>query len=180
MARSFWAFAIALNLIATASAQQTKPTLVAGRNAAPAHSHAAHDHGTVGPNKGNVLEIGRGEYHAELVVDEETKQVTIYLLDSKLKSYVAIDSPFVTVNFKIGNKPAQVKLLPVPLDADAKGASSRFSLINAELFEALHDAKSDAKLSLRIDKKNYVTKLSHTHEHVHTVQSPIQSAPKKR
>lgn len=184
MSRTLLALAIAVQLTASLAAQQTKAP-AAGKSQAAAqdhagHNHAAHDHGAKGPNKGELLEIGRGEYHGELVIDEESKQVVVYLLDGSLKNYIAIDAAFVTVNFKNGTQPAQVKLLPVPQDADVKGSSSRFGLISPELFEALHDAKSDAKLSLRIGKKNYVSKLAHSHETVRTGQVPSTLVPKKR
>ena len=182
MSRTLLAIAIAAQLTSSVTAQQARP--VNGKTQAVAHehaghNHAAHDHAAKGPNKGELLEIGRGEFHGELVVDEESKQVVVYLLDGSLKNYVAIDSAFVTVNFKNGTQPAQVKLLPVPQDVDVKG-SSRFGLISPELFDALHDSKSDAKLSLRIGKKNYVSKLSHAHETVHTGQIPSTLVPKKR
>ncbi len=175
MNRSLLAIAIVLQLSLTVFSQQTKlPTNVAAKSQASAH---AHDHDAHGPNNGELLEIGRGEYHAELVVDEESNQVAVYLLDSTLKSYISIDSAFLVVNFKVGNKPVQVKMLPVPQDADAKNLSSRFSLISTELFTALHDPKSDAKLSLRIGKKSYVSKLAHNHDHTghnHPTNTPVK------
>ena len=178
MMRSLMAFAMALQLTASVFAQQTKlPVAVAGKSPAAVH---AHGHDSHGPNKGDLLEIGRGEFHAELVVDEESQQIIVYLLDSTLKSYISIDAAFLTVNFKVGNKPVQVKLLPVPQDADAKSLSSRFSLISPELFAALHDATSDAKFSLRIGKKSYVAKLAHDHHHDHTGRNRTTTTSVKR
>ncbi len=184
MSRTLLAIVIAFQFTAATFAQSAKVPTVGKSQAAAVghagHNHAGHDHGSKGPNKGDLLEIGRGEYHGELVVDEESKQVVVYLLDGSLKSYVAIDASFVTVNFKSGTRPAQVKLLPVPQETDVKGASSRFGLISPELFEALHDAKSDAKLTLRIGKKSYVSKLTHSHETIHTGQKPTTLVPKNR
>ena len=179
MTRSILAIAIVLHFTATVFPQQTKrlPATIAAKSQAAAHTHG---HDAHGPNNGDLIEIGRGEFHAELVVDEESQQIVVYLLDSTLKSYISIDAPFLTVNFKVGNKPVQVKLLPVPQDADAKPLSSRFSLINSELFTALHDSKSDAKLSLRIGKKSYVSKLTHDHNHDHTGHNHSTTTPIKR
>lgn len=175
MTRSLLTIAIVLHLSMPAFSQQAKlPTTVATNSQASAH---AHSHDAHGPNNGELLEIGRGEYHAELVVDEESNQVAVYLLDSTLKSYISIDAAYLVVNFKAGNKPVQVKMLPVPQDADAKNLSSRFSLVSPELFTALHDPKSDAKLSLRIGKKSYISKLSHSHDHTghnHPTSTPIK------
>ena len=178
MTRSILTIAIVLLFTASVFSQQTKlPATVAAKSQPAAHAHA---HETHGPNNGDLLEIGRGEFHAELVVDEESQQINVYLLDSSLKSYISIDAAFLTVNFKVGNKPVQVKLLPVPQNADAKSLSSRFSLISPELFAALHDAKSDAKLSLRIGKKSYIAKLSHDHNHDHTGSNHSTTTPVKR
>ncbi len=188
MSRSILALGIVLHLSVFAFSQQTKLPVTspvkgqaskAQASKTPASSET-HNHDAIGPNQGDLLEIGRGEYHAELVVDEESQQVVVYLLDASLKSYVSIDAPFLTVNFKVGNKPAQVKLLPVPQDADAKSSSSRFSLISPELFAALHDTKSDAKLSLKIGKKSYVSKLAHDHNHAHIGHKHTTAAPTKR
>lgn len=182
MKRSLFTIAIVVQLSLSVYAQQTKlPTTVADKSQAPSSKtrEVAHSrkHDVHGPNNGDLMEIGRGEYHAELVVDEESNQVAIYLLDSTLKSYISIDAAYLVVNFKVGSKPVQVKLLPVPQDADAKNLSSRFSLISPELFAALHDSKSDAKLSLRIGKKSYVSKLAHNHDHTghnHPAATPIK------
>jgi len=175
MTRFLLTIAIVLQLSLPVFSQQAKlPSTVAVKSQASAHSHA---HDAHGPNNGDLLEIGRGEYHAELVVDEESNQVVVYLLDSTLKSYISIDSTYLVVNFKVGNKPVQVKMLPVPQDADTKHLSSRFSLISPELFAALHDSKSDAKLSLRIGKKSYVSKFAHNHDHTghnHPTTTPIK------
>ena len=175
MTRILLTIAIVLQLSLSVFSQQAKlPATVVAKSLATAH---AHDHNSHGPNKGDLLEIGRGEYHAELVVDEESNQVAVYLLDSTLKSYISIDSTYLVVNFKVGNKPVQVKMLPVPQDADTKHLSSRFSLISPELFAALHDSKSDAKLSLRIGKKSYVSKFAHNHDHTghnHPTTTPIK------
>jgi hypothetical protein len=177
MNRSLLTIAIVFQLSAAAFAQTKLPATVAAKSQASAHSHS---HDAQGPNNGDLLEIGRGEYHAELVVDEESQQVVLYLLDSRLKSYISIDAAFLVVNFKVGNKPVQVKLLPVPQDVDPKNLSSRFSLISPELFAALHDSKSDAKLSLRIGKKSYVSKLAHNHSHGLTGQNRSTKTPVKR
>ncbi len=175
MNRPLLAIAIVLQLALPVFSQQTKlPATIAAKSQTTSHTH---DHDAHGPNNGELLEIGRGEYHAELVVDEESSQVVVFLLDSALKSYISIDAAYLVVNFKVGNKPVQVKMLPVPQDADAKNLSSRFSLISPALFTALHDPKSDAKLSLRIGKKSYVSKLAHNHDHTghnHPTTTPIK------
>lgn len=124
------------------------------------HGHAEH-----GPNDGELLEVGKEEYHVELLVDESKKQMTIYLLDKEIKDYVAIDTPHLAVNFLLAGKPTQVKLIPAPQELDKKGFSSRFSVVSPTLFAGLHSAKADPKLSLRIQNKSYSVKFSHDHDH---------------
>jgi ABC-type nickel/cobalt efflux system permease component RcnA len=132
---------------------------------APQH---AHDHPEHGPNKGELLEIGHGEYHAELLLNEESKEITIYLLDAKAKAYVAVNTTALVVNFKRGGRPFQVKLAAVPQEIDEKGFSSRFAMKSPELMSSLHDAKSDPRFAIRIGNKSYVAKLTHSHDHNHS------------
>jgi hypothetical protein len=127
----------------------------------------AHQHPDGGPNKGELLEIGHGEYHAELVLKEATKEITIYLLDGKAKGYVAINAPSLVVNFKRGGRPVQVKLAAIPQEIDEKGFSSRFGIKSAELMDSLHDANASPRFAIRIANKSYVANLTHSHDHSH-------------
>ena len=162
------ALTVGLTLVAsTATAQQ--------RTTAPAHNHA-HGHG---PHNGDILEIGQHDFHAELCLDEQKKQTTIYILDKALKNYVAIDAPALLVNVKIAGKPMQIKLPAIPQKSDAEGKSSCFAGISPDLMNALHDANSDARISLRVGDKNYVVKVVHHHNHNHATNQSTQ-APKKR
>src|SRR6185503_16324068 len=46
--------------------------------------HAAHD--DQGPHGGQLIEIGRNHaYHAEMVIDQQTGAINVYLLDRDLK-----------------------------------------------------------------------------------------------
>ena len=45
----------------------------------------AHDHPEEGPHHGHLIELGGGEYHAELTHDDATKTVAIYLLGKDAK-----------------------------------------------------------------------------------------------
>jgi hypothetical protein len=131
------------------------------------HQHPAH-----GPHDGELLEVGNHEYHAEVVLDESKKQMMIYLLDKEVKSYVALDSPFLAVNLVIGGKPVQIKLKPIPQDTDAKGYSSCFGVVSPELMDGLHTTKSDPKLALRIRNKSYSIRIRHDHVgHQHAGQT---------
>ncbi len=139
-------------------------TLFAQQPSAPVagqvHNHAVH-----GPHGGDLLEIGKEEFHAELVIDETKKQLAIFLMDSKVKDFVALDATFLAVNLKMAGKPVQIKLKPMPQEIDKPGFASRFGITSKELLDALHGGHADAKLALKIGSKSYTVKLVHDHDH---------------
>jgi hypothetical protein len=139
--------------------------------------HSAH-----GPHGGELLEIGKNEFHAELVVDEAKKQLVVYLLEADAKSSLAIEVPTLTVNLILAGKPMQIQLKAIPQEADARGFSSCFGAVSSELIDALHSTKSDPKLATRIRNKSYVTKIVHKHDHSghNHAQQPAASPTKKR
>ena len=124
-----------------------------------------HDHAAHGPHHGDLLEIGKEEYHAEVVVDEAKKQLVVYLLDKEVKAYVAIDAQFVAVNLLLNGKPVQIKLKAAPQPVDQKGFSSCFGAVSPELIDALHNPKSQPRLALKIRNKSYSVKIAHDHDH---------------
>jgi hypothetical protein len=138
-------------------------TLYGQQKAVP--SGAVHQHASHGPHHGELLEVGKEEYHVELLVDETKKQVILYLMDKEIKSYVEIDEPFLAVNIRNGGKPLQIKLKPIPQTTDKKGLSSCFGAISRDLVDALHTPKSEPKLALRIQNKSYSVKMVHDHDH---------------
>ena len=142
---------------------------------------AKHAHPEHGPHQGDLLELGKEEFHVELVVDEAKKQLVIYLLEKDAKTSVAIEAPFVTVNLMVSGKPKQIQLPSMPQTTDVKGQSSCFGAVSAELFSALHSTKADPKLAIRIRNKAYVTRLVHSHDHAgHKHAQQPASTSKKR
>jgi len=69
---------------------------------------AKHVHPTKGPRGGELLEIGKEEFHVELLIDESKKQFVIHLLDHNAKENVAIEEPFLAVNLLLSGKPIQI------------------------------------------------------------------------
>jgi hypothetical protein len=129
------------------------------------HNHEAHNHNAHGPHDGELLVVGKEEFHVELCVDEAKKQVLIYILDKSAKSAVAIDQTQLTINLKLNSKPAQIKLKAMPQQTDKSGTASCFGLVSADLMNGLHDEKSDARLVLKIGSKQYSVKIVHNHDH---------------
>jgi len=125
-----------------------------------------HEHPTEGPHHGHLVELGKEEFHAELVHDKSV--ITIYLLDSAAKAAVAIDAKNLVINLKHDGKPEQFELAASPDAGDAEGKSSRFKIDNAELAEHLEHADSEARLSVTINGNPYSASLAHSHdEHEH-------------
>src|SRR5688572_31002168 len=47
------------------------------------HTHeSGHPHAEHGPHHGQLIDLGHGEYHAEVVHDDTTDTITVYVLDS--------------------------------------------------------------------------------------------------
>ena len=127
-----------------------------------------HSHPIEGPHHGMLIELGKEEYHAELVHDD--KSVTIYILDSGAKESVPIDAQELVINLVHDSKPEQFKLAANPDAGDPSGKSSRFALQDAELIEELEHDHAAAKLSVLIGGKSYRGEIKHDHaghDHAH-------------
>lgn len=160
------AFVACLVVPSVSTFAQSKPAAVAS---ASAHEH---DHSAPGPHAGKLFEVGKEEYHIELVVDETKKQLVVYLLDSRVKDYIALDLPFLALNLKMKGKPAQVKLLPMAQEIDKNGFVSRYGVTNSDLIDALHGGHADARLALKIGNKAYSVKIDHEHDHAGHSHAP--------
>jgi hypothetical protein len=72
-------------------------------------SEPEHAHASAGPHGGSLIELGEEEYHAELVHDDASGIVTVYLLDSAAKTAVPIDATEVVINLKHEGRGEQFK-----------------------------------------------------------------------
>lgn len=127
---------------------------------------AEEGHPTEGPHHGGLIELGKEEYHAELVHDEKAATVTIYLLDGPTaKEAVSTDAKDVTINVKHDGKPEQFKLAAQPDEGDPEGTSSRFVSKDAELIKHLDEEGAEAALVVKINGKQFNGKISHSHDH---------------
>jgi hypothetical protein len=127
------------------------------------HDHA-HAHSEHGPHEGELIELGNEEYHAELTHDDATKTVTIYLLDNEAMAPVAIADAEISLNLVVDGQPMQVKLAAAPQEGDAEGQSSRFSVTDEKVLEALEAEKTTGMLNVSIGGKEYSGKVEH-HDH---------------
>ena len=134
----------------------------------PPAQNAGHAHPTEGPHGGTLVELGKENYHAELVHDEAADTVTVYLLDGAAKEAVAIDGKQLTLNLLVGGKPQQFTLDAQPLATDPAGKCSAFGSTSATIGKALHAKGTTGRLNVTVAGKVYVGKLGgHTHPHPH-------------
>lgn len=132
---------------------------------APPATVDSHDHPSEGPHHGGLIELGNEEYHAELVHDDATGTVTVYLLDSSAKTAVATDATELLVNLSHGGNAEQFKLVANPEAGDPVGKSSRFISNDAELAEDLDHEEAEAQLVVTIGGKQFRGKIAHDHDH---------------
>jgi len=140
--------------------------------AVDAHDHEDHGHPSEGPHHGVLVELGSDEYHAEVVHDDASGSVTVYLLDSSAKNSVSTEATEIAINIKHGETPEQFKLPAISQPGDTAGKSSMFSLTSQELAEHLHEPASAARLSITINETPYSGAIPHEghagHDHGHS------------
>lgn len=132
-------------------------------NEAPPPPLSGHDHPDHGPHNGTLIELGGEDYHAELVQDKQAALVTVYLLDRSAEMLMPIEATEVTLNLIHGGQPKQFKLTASPEETDPTGQSSRFTLTDPQLLEALDHEKSEARLVVLIKGLQYTGKVEHHH-----------------
>ena len=139
-----------------------------GMDMPPPSTVEVHLHPSEGPHHGILIELGKEEFHAELVHD--AKSVVIYILDSAAKNAVPIDASEVIVNLLHDGKPEQFKLAAIADAGDPNEKSSRFQSNDVELAMHIDDESASAKLSVSINGKAYRGVISHNHaghDHAH-------------
>ncbi|NQT36466.1 MAG: hypothetical protein HQ581_03200 [Planctomycetes bacterium] len=115
----------------------------------------AHSHDT--PHGGLLAVLGSHEYHAEVLHDEDTNQVTAIISDSE---WQPIESKITNVklNLMVADVPEPFSLSPQTRKA---GEEVRFSTVNAELCELVCEGwEGNAEVSADIDGAPYRGKLA--------------------
>lgn len=129
------------------------------------HDHG-HDHPSEGPHHGSLIELGKEAYHGELVHDEKSGTITIYILDGAAQKSVPIKAESILVNVKHDGKGEQFTLTAEPDQGDPMGQSSRFVFKEKTLGDILHEEGTTARLVLDINGKSYTGEI-HAHDHDH-------------
>ena len=125
-------------------------------------------HAEEGPHQGSLIELGKEEYHAELVHDDAAHKVTIYLLDGAAQKPVGSADKELVVNLVVAGKPQQFKLPAAPQDGDAAGQASRFEVVDEAFCEALDAEKTTGRVNVTIAGKTFSGDVAHSgHDHDH-------------
>jgi len=140
---------------------------VAERNAAGSgsphgHSHTG-DYGHRGPHDGHVIELGHDhKYHAELVENDDSERLTVYILDRDLNE-ISIDQKSIVLILSAGGETTSYKLDAV--DHARSPAVSRFESTDKALFHTWEQyADLTGKLRVTIEGVSYVGRVAH-HSH---------------
>lgn len=153
------ALALAAALGCDHTAQQNQPEEVL---------NVPREHAEIGPHGGVLIELGlKHEFHAELLHNEKTGEVIVYLLDGDAKNPVAIDDQEILINVRFPDGGRQFPLKADADQGDPSGVSSRFVSKDRELGDALHHEQAQSQLVLNIDGKPFRGTIEHRHDHGH-------------
>jgi hypothetical protein len=115
-----------------------------------------------GPHGGELIELGKEDFHAELVRGDG--DVSLYVLDASATETVAIAAETLVVSLKRFGKVAAFELGGHPDANDPAGKTSRFSSADAKL-RAWLDADAEGAVTVQIAGKSYTGKIVHDHDH---------------
>ena len=156
---------VALGLAVTCAAGGVSAVAAQPKTQKSAHAHA---HPSEGPHHGSLIELGREDYHAELVHDHAANMVTIYILDGAAKDAVSIDDKQLTLNLLVGGKPQQFQLAARPQSTDPEGKCSAFACTSEPMCKALDATGTTGRLNVEVVGKMFVGKFGgHSHNHGH-------------
>jgi hypothetical protein len=111
------------------------------------HDHSGHDHTAEGPHHGLLMELGAGEFHAELVRGRDW--ATVYILDATATTANPVDQLQILINVTSKNQGTQFVLKASPEKSDPANWSSRFVTADQQLVEALTSKDCSCRISLQ-------------------------------
>lgn len=131
------------------------------------HDHDHHDHAELGPHGGQLVELGEEEFHAEIIHNDDTHAVSVYVLDGRAEDTVAIAAPSVTIEVDAGGASRRFSLPAVHLGQDDATRTFCFEAVDEALCEALDEEGSKSIVSVEIDGKSFSGAFAHAHDHEH-------------
>ena len=157
--------AVCLGLLAGCASETPDQTAVRqpAQQADDPAGHGHEGHHKQGPHQSQIVDLGEGDYHAELIHDEKSHTITVYILDDSGEKTTAIEAEELTVNLVHDGKPQQFKLAASPDDGDPQGKSSRFVSDDEELGEHIDAEDADARIVVKVAGRSYTGSLDHDH-----------------
>ncbi len=125
------------------------------------HEHGDHEHGAVGPHHGELIELGDGAYHGELLHDRKAGSTTIYILDGNANARIGVAEDAVTLNLLLDGSPVGFRLTADRTENDPAGRASRFILINKKVADALDQESAKGQLRVIIGGKPFSGPIEH-------------------
>ena len=131
--------------------------------ATPADPHAGHDHSSLGPHGGHILELGEEDYHAEWRFNNDSGKVTVYLLDAEAKKAVTTTAEAIKVQVTHGDDVSDYELPAINQSDDDPPTTSEFELVDTVMLELLKGVGHgiDATLKVVIEDKEYSGPFGH-------------------
>lgn len=122
----------------------------------------AHGHPDHGPHGGELVELGKEDFHIEIV--HGSGAVAFYVFDGAVVDPVAIAATKLTVSLKHDGEVKSFELAADPQSGDAAGKSSRFTSLDAQ-FAQWMDSEAEGAVTVQIQGKSYTGKIAHDHDH---------------
>ncbi|WP_372896743.1 hypothetical protein [Stieleria sp.] len=158
--------AVALAVLLTGCNSSTNPpTSATGDPDTGSHAstdtHDDHGHPEHGPHGGELVELGKEAFHAELVHGADG--ISMYVLDSSATKPVPIAADKLVVSLKHDGQVASFDLSANPDTNDPPEQSSRFTSVDEKLDQWL-DAGAEGAVTIEIEGKSYTGNVTHDHE----------------
>jgi len=125
-------------------------------------AEASNGHPTHGPHGGELIELGREDYHAEIL--HKPEGVIVFVLDGKATSEVPIESTQLTVAMNHDGKVTTHELAAAPQENEPSGKTARFISEDEQFSERL-DSGAEGVITIPIAGRSYTGSVSHDHDH---------------
>ena len=143
----------------TGNTKTLTPAAIGPNTAPPPHAHVH------GPNGGHIVELGDEEFHAEVAMDQ-TRKLTIYLLDESVKNAKPVENGTLQIATKVDGQETTLDLVAAPLDTEKDGKCSRFELPADKVPGAILDIEGlTGNLTLKFGEKTLTQSLTAEHDH---------------
>ena len=152
-------------LVNSGCQSETSTPAAAEKNLAAEPATAAHNHPEHGPHGGDLIELGDGDYHAE--VAHADASLKIWILDGSAADPVAVSTANAVINGSYAADKQQFSLTAQPQPGDADGTASCFVSNDATLLEWMEQPLARLRLSVTIGDTPWGGAIVHDHDHDH-------------